>query len=228
MKFKIGDRVRVVRDYQLAKKGMTGKVAAFGPNDEWPGIDFGPGFDGHDLHGAIKIDTGYYVPPDYLKLLPEEVREIKPGSKWRNVHGEVTVDDNDPDISFSIADAPFAMDEQFFRMTHEWVSDPVEKRKPGSWVRLDSSVYGTLYEGCFYCVVDPWPPPRDFFFPSVSVEKASERDLFTPCEPPPLVKALDAWAAVVEKQNPQGHSQPLVQALVSEWRALKAKIGGES
>lgn len=67
-KFKVGDRVRVTKDYDSAKKDMVGTVVVEGF------CNYGVRFDrkfggGHNLYGRCEYGCGQYVHPDYLELI---------------------------------------------------------------------------------------------------------------------------------------------------------------
>lgn len=53
--FKIGD---------LVQWGRRQGVVAVIDDDGWYGVDFGRGYDGHNLFGALKEDTGWFIPPE--------------------------------------------------------------------------------------------------------------------------------------------------------------------
>lgn len=57
-KFKVGDKVQSFSEDCTA--GLVGKIFCH-PEDEMPGVDFGPGFSGHSLDGSLKSSTGYWV-----------------------------------------------------------------------------------------------------------------------------------------------------------------------
>ena len=82
-KFKVGDRVKCVKEHntafglignvvQLSKKSAT--LTAF--------VDFGEGFKGHDNFGTIKTNTGWWVHQDSLELVTEEPKE-EPEHKFK-------------------------------------------------------------------------------------------------------------------------------------------------
>lgn len=73
-KFKVGDRVRVIKDCNSAKKGMVGtiavvdKVEILGVNPI--GIKFDEKFyGGHDLGGNCRFGYGQWVYPDCIELI---------------------------------------------------------------------------------------------------------------------------------------------------------------
>lgn len=225
MSFRIGDRVRMTRDYDDVKKGMEGRVAAF--HGDSVGVDFGPGFYGHDLLEAIPAKTGYWVSAERLELLPpdtkavtSEPRPIKPGSKWRISCVGVTVKAVDDTVLAEFdghETEKIEVSADAWRQIATWVSDPVETPKVGSWVRRKTG--GATYIVADY---DGWIPQ---FVNYVVFNGPFDPVEFEPCEPPPLVKALDAMA---DYPAYLVWDMKLVDAVNREWRALKAKIGGES
>lgn len=52
--FKIGDLVQW--------RGRQGVVAVI-DDDGWYGVDFGRGYDGHNLFGTLEWDTGWFISP---------------------------------------------------------------------------------------------------------------------------------------------------------------------
>lgn len=95
MKFKVGDKVRVTRDWDYAKAGMEGEVVCPETDTHGPFIRF-PGWDrGHD--GSLgdsksllpKGSTeGYYIPENNLELIPTE--QEKPVEQVYEVGGTLT------------------------------------------------------------------------------------------------------------------------------------------
>lgn len=73
-KFKVGDRVRVIKDYASAKKGMVGTIAVVDNPELYGAKMIGVKFDkrfqgGHDLNGMCKCGYGQWVYPDYIELI---------------------------------------------------------------------------------------------------------------------------------------------------------------
>lgn len=58
--FKVGD---------LVQWGRRQGVVAVIDDDGWYGVDFGRDFDGHNLFGALRGSTGWFIPPDDRKLV---------------------------------------------------------------------------------------------------------------------------------------------------------------
>jgi hypothetical protein len=59
--FKVGDLVQW--------RGRQGVVAVI-DDDGWYGVDFGRGYGGHNLFGALERDTGWFISPrDELTLV---------------------------------------------------------------------------------------------------------------------------------------------------------------
>ena len=52
--FKVGD---------LVQWGRRQGVVAVIDDDGWYGVDFGRGYDGHNLFGALEEDTRWFIPP---------------------------------------------------------------------------------------------------------------------------------------------------------------------
>lgn len=75
-KFKVGDRVRVIKDYDSAQKGMVGTIAVVGKS-KLPGVKpIGIKFDkrfygGHNLMGRCKYGYGLWVCPDCIELIDD-------------------------------------------------------------------------------------------------------------------------------------------------------------
>ena len=68
-KFKVGDRVRVIKDYDLAKKGMVGTIAVV-RDEKIVGVKFDKKFyGGHVLGGRCERGYGYWVYPDCIELI---------------------------------------------------------------------------------------------------------------------------------------------------------------
>lgn len=61
--------------------GKIGKVVCTNAGTETLGVDFGEGFDGHTLEGAIKTRTGFW-------FRPEELRVVKPAKKKAPAKGK--------------------------------------------------------------------------------------------------------------------------------------------
>ena len=87
MKFKFGQRVRLrATPYDATplgpEEGWTGIVRGFDIDREEIGVDFGKRFmhstnGGHDLGGAIRTDTGWFIAPAFLAALRAPVKRKK-------------------------------------------------------------------------------------------------------------------------------------------------------
>ena len=68
-KFKVGDRVRVIKDYDLAKKGMVGTIAVV-RDEKIVGVKFDKKFyGGHSLMSRCESGYGHWVFPDCIELI---------------------------------------------------------------------------------------------------------------------------------------------------------------
>lgn len=68
-KFKVGDRVRIIKDFDGAKKGMVGTIAVV-RDEESVGAKFDKKFCGaHSLTGRCEFGYGYWVYPDCTELI---------------------------------------------------------------------------------------------------------------------------------------------------------------
>lgn len=75
--FKIGDSVRVIRNYSSARKGMKGTIKAKGSQTGRWGIEFDEKFgSGHDCGGKTQNGHGYWVPPECLELIKPKAEKI--------------------------------------------------------------------------------------------------------------------------------------------------------
>jgi len=71
-KFKVGDRVRAIRDYRVVKSGMVGTVKSVYCSDPPIGVEWDTLTDGHDGNGCgMKCERGkgYYVEEADIELL---------------------------------------------------------------------------------------------------------------------------------------------------------------
>lgn len=73
-KFKVGDRVRVIKDFDGAKKGMVGTIAVVDNskayNEKMIGVKFDKKFyGGHSLEGGCEFGYGHWVFPDCIQLI---------------------------------------------------------------------------------------------------------------------------------------------------------------
>lgn len=73
-KFKVGDRVRVIKDFDGAKKGMVGTIAVVDNpeayNEKTIGVKFDKKFcGGHTLEGGCEFGYGHWVFPDCIELI---------------------------------------------------------------------------------------------------------------------------------------------------------------
>lgn len=69
-KFKVGDRVEVIKDYDSAKTGMRGTILNCNSFIGSPGIKFDePFFNGHSCDGKCQDGYGYFVSEENLKLI---------------------------------------------------------------------------------------------------------------------------------------------------------------
>lgn len=68
-KFKVGDRVRVIKDFDFAKKGMVGTIAVVS-DEKIVGVKFDKKFyGGHILGGRCEHGYGLWVFPDCIELI---------------------------------------------------------------------------------------------------------------------------------------------------------------
>ena len=68
-KFKVGDRVRVIKDYDSAKKGMVGTIEVV-RDEKIVGVKFDKKFyGGHILGGRCEHGYGHWVYPDCIELI---------------------------------------------------------------------------------------------------------------------------------------------------------------
>lgn len=65
MKFKIGDRVKIIRDFGWLRAGQKGRVVSLDDGVEWENANGR----GHKCGGKCPNNNGYYVPPGDLELL---------------------------------------------------------------------------------------------------------------------------------------------------------------
>ena len=73
-KFKVGDRVRIIKDYDYAKKGMVGTIAVIHKPETYSEKTIGVKFDkkfyvGHSLAGRCEHGYGHWVHPDCIELI---------------------------------------------------------------------------------------------------------------------------------------------------------------
>ena len=73
-KFKVGDRVRVIKDFDGAKKGMVGTIAVVDKPESYSEKTIGVKFDkkfygGHSLLGRCEFGYGHWVYPDCIELI---------------------------------------------------------------------------------------------------------------------------------------------------------------
>ena len=73
-KFKVGDRVKVIKDYDYAKKGMVGTIAVINNPESCSGKTIGVKFDkhffgGHTLSSMCERGYGHWVYPDCVELI---------------------------------------------------------------------------------------------------------------------------------------------------------------
>lgn len=69
MKFKVGDKVR------HTYKNLHGIVIVVLKNGNC-GVDFGKGFDGHNLEGRMETRNGWYVPEENLETAKQSNKHI--------------------------------------------------------------------------------------------------------------------------------------------------------
>lgn len=146
-------------------------------------------------------------------------REIKVGSKWRITGCELLVRDNDRCVVADFMDGHGQMEitTEAWHQIATWVSDPVETPKVGSWVEDQDGPRVVVIKNEKdnpFCAI-----PQYLLHP----EKVGAE--YRPCEPPPLVKALDVLADTHPGDEFEWRH---VQAVMTEWRAIKAKMGVES
>ena len=73
-KFKVGDRVRVIKDYDSAKKGMVGTIAVVDNSEAYNEKTIGVKFDkkfygGHGLEGMCEFGYDHWVFPNCIELI---------------------------------------------------------------------------------------------------------------------------------------------------------------
>lgn len=181
--FKVGDKVRVAKDWAgEAKTGMVGTVRRifdYGPDRI--GVDFGENAttEMHTLDGALRGDTGWYIPEDHLELIPREIKPCPWCQREPHVSDCGMPENKDGLYAWCLTDG-CANQQKVYKLTawnrratHVWVSDPVKT--------------------------------------PVTLEIGS-----------PLVKALDELS-----DTHPGDEFELrhVRAVMTEWRAIKAKMG---
>lgn len=82
--FKIGDRIKLIKDRNHAKAGMTGRIVADMEFGDW-GIKFDEKSDGgYDLRGKCEDGYGQWIAPDEMELIPS----FKVGQIYRVCKGE--------------------------------------------------------------------------------------------------------------------------------------------
>lgn len=151
-------------------------------------------------------------------------REIKVGSVWANGNGEVTVTTitKPPcvQVSYSgVGEAVLAMPGELFRATHRWVRDPVELPK---YVRRDFGKCPPLWVyGSPKRTTEGHIEVSGLGFSHVYTDAAFDT-YWEPCDPPPLVKALDIWARYAESIGT--YLEPQGRDLLTEWRKIKESI----
>lgn len=70
-KIKVGDRVRVIKDSDFAKKGMVGTIAAIRDVKD-VGVKFDKKFyGGHSISGRCEFGFGHWVYPDCIELISD-------------------------------------------------------------------------------------------------------------------------------------------------------------
>ena len=83
--FKIGDKVRVIKDYDAAKEGMKGIIVALLGNNgagrshyekDYYAVDFGKNFGGHTCGGNVPNGNGQWVAPECLELINPKAEKI--------------------------------------------------------------------------------------------------------------------------------------------------------
>lgn len=132
--------------------------------------------------------------------------EIKKGQIWRNVHGEVEVIEV-PAFTVTTQTAPhivpWEMGKSVFLATHEFVRDPKPEIKVGDWVisRLpnpDRPILGEVtsvhqHDDSFVVVKEG------------ALTHVVPRAMLTPCDPPPLHKALRELVRARRVTGPSSH-----------------------
>jgi hypothetical protein len=74
---KIGDRVRVIKNYDFAKVGMVGTIKTQGVCHDVYGVEFDTAFQGgHDCKGHAKNGHGQWVEQKYLELINPKTEKI--------------------------------------------------------------------------------------------------------------------------------------------------------
>ena len=139
-------------------------------------------------------------------------REIKTGSVWRNVHGEVTV--RNPESHAGVVTDQYNLWEPAFRATHEWVSDPVEKPVVGTWWRerrgsrsVIRYVHGFTHDG----MVDTWGWKASDGYYGIDEFMC----IFEPCDPPALHRALKELCHAYENWQKGDHCEKRVAHLAA-------------
>lgn len=68
--FKIGDKVRCIRNDGLNKKGLEGLIGTVVDVDSYSvGIDFDSEIDGHSCAGMARMGHGWYLPDTYVEYV---------------------------------------------------------------------------------------------------------------------------------------------------------------
>ena len=145
-------------------------------------------------------------------------REIKVGSKWRNVHGEVTVDRS---TDWEVAAGDMHYNHSLFRATHEWVSDPAPAVKVGDWVE---------YMGCHCIVVKDDTPVAHMEQQPLQAIRLGHVEGHKAIPTHPLIAALDELSACFDDETGFDIAQfaDIAKDVATEYRAIKRKLGVES
>lgn len=73
--FKVGDKVRVIKNRTVATVGMVGVICRIEPPDTHKvniGVDFGVDMGGHGCNNYCTFGHGYFLKPEELELVIEE------------------------------------------------------------------------------------------------------------------------------------------------------------
>jgi hypothetical protein len=67
--YKVGDRVVIIKNFDVAYKGFAGKIVSNDEDDvRFYGIEFDAFMDGHNCDRKARDGFGYYVDVDYFEL----------------------------------------------------------------------------------------------------------------------------------------------------------------
>jgi len=72
MKFKVGDKIRMVKKYDAAKEGTIGEVVGFDKESDLYAVKFNTrdiNDSGHDCGGILKAWDGLWIPEDHMEFI---------------------------------------------------------------------------------------------------------------------------------------------------------------